>query len=113
MRRLEKEGAFAPTRSEFLLSSILYLLELLVSFKTSEDVSVEYIDDALTNAAPRLVRKPKKDEKQAQDKKSEINENFMETLKSFAVANVKRIKHSKYAKSARKANHAKHQKGKQ
>lgn len=87
--RLDKEGAFAHTRTEFLLSGIVYLLEMLVSFKTTEEFDITKIDDILTESPPRMVKVSDEVKKQRSDsdieRKNNMNRTFMETLREVCV----------------------------
>lgn len=87
--RLDKEGAFAHDRVEFLLSGIVYLLEMLVSFKTSEDFDITKIDEIITESPPRMVMPSKEDKKRREasdiERKNNINKTFMETLREVCV----------------------------
>ena len=75
---------------EFLLSGIVFLLELLVSFKTGSDFGLDKIDELLTEHPPRMIKlsdeMKKQMKEQEEERKWEQNKNFMETLKSLCLS---------------------------
>ena len=75
---------------EFLLSGIVVLLELLVSFKTGSDFGLEKIDELLTESPPRMIKLSddlkKEMRAKEEERKWEQNKNFMETLKALCLS---------------------------
>ncbi len=77
LEELENEGAFPPTRNEFLLGASVALESLLVA---SKGASLQTIDDYLQSGAATIYRKERVPEDERKKRDGERTRNFFDAL---------------------------------
>lgn len=76
-RRLERDGAFTDSRSEWIQSVTAYLLEYLVSAK---GIDFKELNDFIERGGWELKRQPPKTQEEIEQEEDEMNRRFIKSL---------------------------------